>query len=254
MKKTKILKVVLFSIVIILSVLFLGKRYFNATKFEYAGTIEATKIDISSQLSSLIKNISAQEGDDVTENELLIELDCNATKIAAELANTNYQRNLTLLNSGTVSQSTFDTIKNQKESADVQLSWCKIISPLNGTVLTRYHEPGELVLPGTKILTIANIKDVFAYIYIAQSEISALTVGQKLMATVPNANNENFVGTIIKINEEAEFTPKNVQTKNEKERLVFGIKVSFAQSNQKKLLKPGMTIYIDSLKPAQKDE
>ena len=57
--------------------------------------------------------------------------------------------------------------------------------------------------------------------------------------------------TFIKINDEAEFTPKNVQTKNERERLIYGVKVSFLGENEEEILKPGMTIYVASLKPVK---
>jgi HlyD family secretion protein len=61
---------------------------------------------------------------------------------------------------------------------------------------------------------------------------------------LPELNNREFDGKIIKINDEAEFTPKNVQTRSERERLVFGVKVSFLGANDQEILKPGMTIEV----------
>jgi HlyD family secretion protein len=125
------------------------------------------------------------------------------------------------------------------------MSWCTIRSPINGTVLSRYHEPGEWVVPGTKILTLANIRDIWAYIYVPQPEVAGLHPGMKLKAYLPEMNNRQFVGTILKINSEAEFTPKNVQTQAERTRLVFGVKVSFLGVNDEEILKPGMTVEVE---------
>jgi HlyD family secretion protein len=137
-----------------------------------------------------------------------------------------------------------DQVKNKKQDADVRLAWCSIQSPIQGTVLSRYHEPGEWVNPGTKLLTLANIRDIWTYIYVPQPEVSKLKVGMKLKGYLPELNRREFEGTIIKINDEAEFTPKNVQTQAERERLVFGVKVSFLGSNEQEILKPGMTIEV----------
>jgi HlyD family secretion protein len=137
-----------------------------------------------------------------------------------------------------------DQVKNRKDESDVRLSWCRVLSPLDGTVLSRYHEPGEWVNPGVKLLTLANIKDIWAIIYVPQPAVSRLRPGDKLTGTLPELGMKSFQGTILKINDEAEFTPKNVQTRAERERLVFGVKVSFLGSNETEILKPGMTIEV----------
>jgi HlyD family secretion protein len=221
-----------------------AKLIFFRAPFLYAGTLEATKVDLSARLSSAIAQVIPQEGDRATKDEELVRLVCDDTKVASELANINYDRNLRLYKNGTISPDTMDQVKNRKEDADVRLSWCSIHSPLDGVVLSRYHEPGEWVNPGTKLLTLANIKDIWAYIYVPQPDVARLKPGQKLTGYLPEMGMRPFQGTILKINDEAEFTPKNVQTRAERERLVFGVKVSFLGANDEEVLKPGMTIEI----------
>lgn len=220
------------------------KLFLTKDDFSYAGTLEATLLDLSAQLPSTIAVISFREGDHVTANQELVKLSCEDFFVASKLANQNYDRNQRLFQSGTVSQDTIDQVKNKKDEADLRLKWCSIASPINGTVLSRYHEPGEWVSPGVKLLTLANIKDIWTYIYVPQQEVSKLKIGMKIKGIVPEIPDREFSGTIIKINSEAEFTPKNVQTQSERTRLVFGIKVSFLGSNDDEILKPGMTIEI----------
>lgn len=212
--------------------------------FRYAGTLEATKVDLSARLAAAIDRVRVQEGDRVNEGETLVSLSCEDYKIAARLAHENYNRNLNLSKIGSVSAETMDQMRNQRDDADVRLSWCTIDSPIAGKVLSRYHEPGEWVTPGTKILTLANIRDIWAYIYVPQPTVAKLSPGMKLKGYLPELGNREFDGTILKINDEAEFTPKNVQTQAERERLVFGVKVSFRDANAEEILKPGMTIEV----------
>lgn len=220
------------------------KFYIFRGVFLYAGTLEATKVDLSARISSTVSSVTVKEGDHVVENQELIALACEDMKVASELANDNFRRTVGLYRAGTASQETMDQVKNRKEDADVRLGWCTVRSPISGTVLSRYHEPGEWVNPGAKLLTLANIRDIWAYIYVPQPDVSMLKVGTTLKGYLPELNNREFDGKIIKINDEAEFTPKNVQTRSERERLVFGVKVSFLGSNEQEILKPGMTIEI----------
>lgn len=220
------------------------KLFFFRRTFLYAGTLEATKVDLSAQLASPIARVNVQEGDRLTAGQEAVALTCDDTKVAADLTQINYDRGLRLYKAGSMSQDTWDQVKNRKEDSDVRMSWCSIHSPIDAIVLSRYHEPGEWVTPGTKILTLANIRDIWAFIYVPQPEVSRLKPGMKLKGSLPELNNREFEGTVLKINDEAEFTPKNVQTRAERTRLVYGVKVSFLGSNQEEILKPGMTIEV----------
>ncbi len=220
------------------------KLVFFPAPFLYAGTLEATKVDLSARLSSTIAAVIPQEGDPVTKDESLVRLTCDETKVAADLADVNFRRATRLFKAGTLSPDAMDQVNNRKEDSDVRLGWCEVRSPIDGTVLNRYHEPGELVGPGTKLLTLANIKDIWAYIYVPQPDVSRLHPGETLTGYLPELGMEPFQGKILKINDEAEFTPKNVQTRAERQRLVFGVKVSFLGANEREILKPGMTIEV----------
>ncbi len=236
-------------IVIIISVLALIGVfvYFKVLKhpFLYAGTLEVTKVDLSARLAAAIDQVTVQEGDRVKKDQVLIVFACEDYKIAERLAQQNYDRYKPLSTQGWESKESLDQFKTKLDDANTHVQWCTISSPIDGKVLSRYHEPGEWMNPGTKILTLANIQDIWAYIYVPQPMIAKLAIGQKLKCMLPELNNRVFEGTILKINEEAEFTPKNVQTQTERERLIYGVKISFLGSNQEEILKPGMTIEVE---------
>jgi HlyD family secretion protein len=210
--------------------------------FLYAGTVEALTVELSSRLLGTIENITVQEGDAVKKGSLLVSISGDDVRVAAEAAGRDYRRAAQLLADGSMNRETFDRLKFKYDDAMVRLSWCTITSPLEGTVRTRYHEPGELVSPGTKLLMLEDLSTVWAYIYIAHDKLAKIQTGMNIDGLVPEAGMKTIPGKIIKINQEAEFTPKNVQTRSERTRLVYGVKISF--NNPDRSLKPGMTIEV----------
>jgi HlyD family secretion protein len=236
MKQKNIIIVV---VVVLVGVgIYFGKAYFTPA-FEYAGTVEATRIDLPSRISTVVKTIEVNEGQQVKKDQVLARLSCEEVELAHGLANDNYERALNLKKTGSISKEAFDLSLNKKQDADTRFSWCEIKSPVDGTILSKFLEPSEWVNPGTKILTVANLNDLWTYFYVSQELMSKLKVGIRVTGLVPEIG-KTFDGTVVKINDEAEFTPKNVQTQSERTRLVFGVKVSF--KNESGLLKPGMTI------------
>lgn len=238
MKVKIILAVVVFSFV--LGAL-LVKRYLE-NDFYYAGAIEVTRIDLSSRLATSVGKIYFSEGDKVKKGSLLVDLNCEDIKIAQKFVYSKYERAKKLFKSGSLPQEKFDEVKNNIDNIDLKLSWCSVSAPIDGTILTQYKDENEWVNPGEKLLALANLKESWAYIYVEQPLISKISLGLKINGIIPELGNKVFEGRIVRINSEAEFTPKNVQTRKERSRLVFGVKILF--SNEDEMLKPGMSIEV----------
>lgn len=210
--------------------------------FYYVGTIEATRIDLSSRLPSNIEKYFFEEGDQVKKGDVLVSLDCKDIEIVKNFATKNFDRAQKLLKGGALPQEAFDLNLKNKQDADLKWSWCQIVSPIEGTILTEFMDEKEWVVPGTKLISLADLENTWAYIYVEQPMLSQLKLGEKVEGFIPELSDQKFSGTIIKINSEAEFTPKNVQTREERSRLVFGIKIQFENKDQ--VLKPGMSIEV----------
>jgi len=217
------------------------KSYF-ARPFRYAGTIEATKVDVPARVSSIIDSIAVQEGDQARQGQVILRLSCEDLRIVANKAKLDYERVLMLRKANAAAQQDEDNTRTAYDDANLRLSWCEVSAPLTGTVLTRYHEPGEQVAPGTKLFTLADLRDVWAYVYVPQPMLAQLKIGMAVDGHLPELGDKKVPGRIIKINSEAEFTPKNVQTRQERTRLVYGVKVLF--KNTDGMLKPGMPIEV----------
>ncbi len=113
-----------------------------------------------------------------------------------------------------------------------------IVSPLDGVVLRKNLEVGEVANPGVSILTLMNPKEIWVRAYVPEEEIGRMKVGDAARIMVDAYPGRTFPGRIIEIASEAEFTPKNVQTKKERVNLVFRIKI--AVDNPEGILKPGL--------------
>lgn len=241
----KALRTIIFIIILAAVAALFVRYYLKNGKFYYAGTLETTKVDISVQVPSTIQAVHFHEGDRIKTGDRLITLSCDDLKIASRFALSNYTRYVKLSSSGSATPETVDTMRNRKDEAELRLSWCTINSPITGSVMSRYHEPGEWVSPGVRVLTIANARDVWAYVYVPQPMIAKLSLGMKVKAHLAEMTEKTFEGSITKINEEAEFTPKNVQTREERSRLIYGVKISFNDANTEGILKPGMTLEVE---------
>lgn len=211
-----------------------------ARPFVYAGTLETTKVILSARIGSDISAFNVSEGDMVAAGQTLLEMSCDTYKIMAAQIDNDYDRAVALMEKGHVSQAEFDMLARNKRDNDLKLSWCNVTSPIDGMVINKFREVGEIVGPGTTLVSLANPYDIWAYFYVPYGMLHKLHVGQTVTGFLPEADNETFAGRIIKISEEAEFTPKNVQTRAERTRLVYGIKVKFDNPNL--VLKSGMTI------------
>ena len=210
--------------------------------FLYAGTVEATEVDVPARLGTLIASYDVQEGDTIKAGQTLVTLTGEDFKLAAELAEGDFKRGEPLYRSGSLPKEQYDHLRIKRNDSVLKASWCTVSAPIDGTVLTTYHEPGEWTSPGTKLLTLADLREMWITMYVPQTVLHKLSYGMKLKGIIPEAGNREIEGVITHINDEAEFTPKNVQTRVERTRLIYGIKVTF--QNKDNILKPGMTVEV----------
>ena len=113
-----------------------------------------------------------------------------------------------------------------------------LYSPISGTVLKKNVEAGEIVSAGMPVYTIGDLGNPWIKVYVKEANLGLVKLGQKAEIRVDSYPNTVYEGKVTFISSEAEFTPKNVQTQEERVKLVFGVKVSVKNVNDE--LKPGM--------------
>ena len=133
--------------------------------------------------------------------------------------------------------------------ADAALANAVITSPLDGVVTVRQREPGETVGAGAPVLTVVNLADRWVRIYIREDAIGAVRLGEAATITADAYRGRTYAGVVSFVSSEAEFTPRNVQTKSERVNMVFAVKLEIPNASLD--LKPGMPADV-SLAPSRR--
>ncbi len=121
-----------------------------------------------------------------------------------------------------------------------KLKETEIFSPIKGIILNKYYEVGEIVNLGSPVYTIGDFEDLWVKIYVKEDKLGILKLGQGAEIISDSFPNKVYYGKISQISSEAEFTPKYVQTKDERTKLVFAVKIKIKNENFE--LKPGMFV------------
>ena len=134
----------------------------------------------------------------------------------------------------------FEEARQALALAETQLGYATLKAPSAGVILSKNIEPMEYVSPGTPVVTMADLRQVWVRAFVEETDLGRVKVGQKAYVTTDSFPGKRYEGRVAFIASEAEFTPKAVQTRKERTRLVYRIKIDI--SNPAMELKPGMPV------------
>lgn len=137
-------------------------------------------------------------------------------------------------------------IVNETESFSIQIAKINdqikksnIVNPIKGTVLTKYAEAGEVTAFGKPLYKIANLEEMILRVYISETQLAQIKVGQLVSVKIDaSSSTKEYKGTISWISSQAEFTPKIIQTKEERANLVYAVKISVKNDGSLKIGMP----------------
>lgn len=178
------------------------------TKLEQAGASNRKQVeDIQAQLDILERQLAAQ-------------------KESLQNANSNV--------SGQA-----DAIEAQIAQLEDRIRKCVITSPVSGTVLAKYSEAGELAVQGRALFKVADLENIRLRAYITADQLTNIKLGQavKVYADQGTSGRKEYAGTLVWISDKAEFTPKTIQTRDERANLVYAVKIAVKNDG---LIKLGM--------------
>ncbi len=187
-----------------------------------------------------------------------------------ELANKEFDRASSLIKTGSADQQTYDRAQTSQRQATLaqeqaqvslraaladynnasaqlallqkQVEDCFPVSPANGTIVDKFVEPGELVAAGKPLVKIDRLDTVWVKIYLPPKDLTNIALRGHAFVDPEDGQTKPLDGTITWISSEAEFTPKNVQTKEARAGLLYAVKVTIANPNQ--VLKIGMPVMV----------
>jgi len=266
MKKRLIIVGLVFAIGIAVTAIYRMKNPRTMDALTLSGNVEVTEVNIGFKIPGRVISLYTGEGRMVNKGEKIAELDSaelesvvtqnRASVLNAEAqydkAKNDFERFTKLFRDSVISPQQMDTARTAYDVAASQLKmsraalktsevrlWDSVIyATLNGIVLRKNIEAGETVAAGTSIFTVGDLENPWIKVYVKEDKLGLVKLGQTAQVTTDSYPGKNYEGTVTYISSEAEFTPKNVQTKEERVKLVFGVKVSVKNVNNE--LKPGM--------------
>ena len=283
--KKKIKLIIIIALAVIISyVIFSFIREEELKKnpvIKVSGNIEGYDIRLSFRVVGQITELLTDEGEYLRIGDIIAKLNTdewskirNEAKAALkageyeqQFAELNYIRAQNLFEQGSVSTEERDQAKTRAEStlalvkrlraslalAETRLGFTNLYSPLNGYVLVRSAEQGEVVQIGATVFTAIDLQNIWLTAYINETDLAKVKLDQKAWVKTDTYPDKKYAGRISFVSSEAEFTPKYIQTTKERVKLVYRIKIRVDNSSLE--LKPGMPGdgYIDTEHMASMD-
>lgn len=204
---------------------FVSPNYFD----EVAARRRASEARLTAARGAAAEALAAREKASAASGEVEIR-ERDVSRIAAERARVVAAR--------ATAASQIDAARARVAEIEAQLADTRIVAPIHGTVMARLVEPGELVAAGRPIATLVDLDDLFVRVYVAERDVGRIRLGSAAAISVDAYPARRFPGMVSEVAQQAEFTPKEVHVKDEREKLVFAVKVRIA--NPEGVLKPGM--------------
>jgi len=274
MEKKKITRVILSAIFIALlsfSIFYFIKIYFGGRKnpafLEVSGRIEGREYHAATKIAGRVEEMFVEEGQQVKKGDPIGKIDSKQTQAMLEvqearlkqaesslaLAEFEYRRYERLFKQRAAAKMEYEQYKTKFDLAGEEVVSAKrevdklnadiedlvIPAPVTGTVVTKIVRNGEVVAAGTPLVTIIDMDDLYLKIFLSTDFAGKVRLGNEAKIYPDALVKDEFDAVVDKIAEKAEFTPKNVETKSQRAKLVFEIKLKI-KDNKGYALKPGM--------------
>ncbi len=212
-----------------------------------SGTIEASEVSVAPLVSGRILDAPVAEGSSVKKGDVLFRIDGSVLKLQVAQAQAAVRSAKAARDQARDDEKSDAEIASAQAQLDqataalkltqLQLSYCTVTSPADGVLLSKALDAGEIASPGRTLGTVGRLNDLTVTVYVPESEIGKVKVGQAASLKT-DSSSSTFDCKVISVASEAEFTPAQVETKDQRVKLVFAVKLSVGDKTG--TLKPGM--------------
>lgn len=245
---------------------FIIKKEIHNRRIKVSGNIEGDDVRISFRVNGQILELLTDEGKVIKQGETVARLNTDelsrirneaaanlkAAEYNYELSKIDYVRAGKLFEAGAISaqkrdeaktnfdayRANVDQLKASLELAETRLGFAELASPLNGFVLVKSSLAGEVIQPGTPVFTAVDLNNIWVTAYINETDLARVKLNQDAYVITDTYPGKKYKARVSFISSQAEFTPKTIQTQEERVKLVYRIKVRVDNSELE--LKPGM--------------
>ncbi|MDR0394907.1 MAG: HlyD family efflux transporter periplasmic adaptor subunit [Tannerella sp.] len=218
---------------------------------ENVSSVRSNRPDVDKQIASIREQIAKQKTER-TRIENLLEAEAatqkqldDAVSVLAVLESQLAALQSSLRNNVSSLDAQSSALEIRIAQVEDQLSKCVISSPVTGTVLAKYAEAGELSIPGKPLFKVADMKRLYLRAYLTLAQLKDIKLGRqvKVFADFGGNNRREYGGSVTWISEKSEFTPKSIRTKDDRENLVYAIKVAIENDGYVKIGMYGEVVF-----------
>jgi HlyD family secretion protein len=223
-------------------------RATESTGVSASGAVEAHQYQVASVIPGRVTKVEVAEGDVVKQGQTLVVLDQSALRLQVDQAEQGVKAARAALSNAkkdgtkadvSAARARLNQAKAAVDLAKVQLGYATVAAPHSGVVVTVTTNAGQNAGPGKTLLTLSDPGSLFVRVFVPESQIGSVKVGQQVTVT-PDSPGEPYTGTVSFVASEAEFTPNNVETKDQRTKLVFEVRVRISDTSG--ALKAGMPV------------
>lgn len=188
------------------------------------------QIEVNRREADRVRNLIAA---DAANTKQLDDITSSISLLEAQLAATEAD----IIQNNAIADAEAASYRAQIAQVDESLRRCRIASPIDGTVLVKYAEAGEITAAGKPLFKVADLRRMNLRAYITASQLTDVRIGQKVKVYADSGDKgvREYEGTVSWISDQSEFTPKTIQTRDERTNLVYAIKVSFENDGYVKI-------------------
>lgn len=216
-----------------------------------SGAVESQQYQVAAAIGGRVTKVDPSEGDSVAKGQTVVVLDSKTLKLQVDQAEQGVKAAEAALTNAKDKGSDADIaaakarVKQAKTNVDlakVQLGYATVRAPHAGVVVTVTTNAGQNTSPGKTLLTLSDPNDLFVRVFVPETRIGAVTIGQSAAVTT-DSTTATVPGTVSFISSQAEFTPNNVETADQRTKLVFEVRIRISDSSG--ALKAGMPVAVD---------
>lgn len=199
--------------------------------------------DVQKQVATLREQISKQRSelrrvDNMLKDGAATQKQYDDIEAQIKIFESQLDASLSTLNKNSVTiDSNAAALEAQIAALDDRIAKCRIVSPVSGSVLVKYAEAGELATMGKPLMKIADLDNIYLRAYFTSEQLANVNIGDEVtvVADFGGEQRYNYVGRIIWVSSESEFTPKTIQTKDSRANLVYAVKIAVKNDGRLKI-------------------
>jgi len=213
-----------------------------------SGAVESKEYQVAATAAGRIATVTVGEGAPVEAGQVLVVLDDTAFRLQVEQARHGVNAAEAAVRNArddgssadvAAARARRDQAKAAVKLAEVQLGYATVTAPHGGVVVAVTANAGQNASPGKTLLTITDPADLFVRVFVPETRVGDVRLGQSVIVRADSGGGE-YAGAVEFISAQAEFTPNNVETKEQRAKLVYEVRVRLADKSG--LLKPGMPV------------